>query len=96
MVSQNGDALISNAKFRAAIDGFAREDLLYGEDRDGARNKADSIRQSIRRLKLLAAERKLVLVVEYPHHPDQARSAAREIAEQGFVGLTAPRKLDGL
>jgi len=96
IVSQNGDALIPDAKFRRAIDAFAREDLLYGEDRDGARNDAASIRASIKRLKLLTAEGKPVFVVEYPRNGDQAQKAREEIAAQGFVGLTAKRALSSL
>ena len=40
VVSQNGDGLFADTKFRRALDGFAREDLLYGEDSDGKRNSA--------------------------------------------------------
>ena len=94
VVSQNGDALIPDPIFRRAIDGFAREDLLYGENRDGERNDAGSIRQSIRRLKMLAAEGKPVFVVEYPRNDDQAQNAAREIGEHNFIGLMAKRALD--
>jgi cysteinyl-tRNA synthetase len=94
VVSQNGDALIPDPKFRRAIDAFAREDLLYGENSDGARNDADSIRESVRRLKTLAAEGKPVFVVEYPRSDDQAQKAAREIGEHNFIGLMAKRALD--
>jgi len=96
IVSQNGDALIPDAKFRHAIDAFAREDLLYGEDRDGARNDASSVRASVKRLKMLTAEGKPVFVVEYPRNGEQAQKAREEIAEQGFVGLTAKRALGSL
>jgi cysteinyl-tRNA synthetase, unknown class len=94
IVSQNGDALIPDAKFRHAIDAFAREDLFYGENSDGVRNDADSIRESVERLKLFAAEGKPVLVVEYPRNDEQARVARREIAEHNFIGLMARRALD--
>jgi cysteinyl-tRNA synthetase, unknown class len=94
IVSQNGDALIPDPRFRRAIDAFAREDLLYGESTDGERNDADSIRESIGRLKVLAAEGKPVFVVEYPHNDDQARTARREIGEHNFIGLIARRALD--
>jgi cysteinyl-tRNA synthetase len=96
IVSQNGDGLIANPAFRKAIDAFAREDLLYGEGKDGVRNSAASIRTSVERLKLLAAEGKPVFVVEYPRDEGQARAATREISEQGFVGLMARRSLDAL
>ena len=96
VVSQNGQQLISNAKFRNAIDAFAREDLFYGEDEDGERNGEDSIRDSIAVLARFAADGKPVLVVEYPRTAEQARSVRREIAEQGFIGLVARRDLDTL
>jgi cysteinyl-tRNA synthetase, unknown class len=94
VISQNGDALIPNERFRRAIDGFAREDLFYGETTDGVRNDADSIAESIARLRLLAAEGKPVFVVEYPKSEAQAQTATREIAEQNFIGLLAQRALD--
>jgi cysteinyl-tRNA synthetase len=96
VIAQNGDALLAHEKFRHAIDGFAREDLFYGEDRDGTRNNPDSIRTSIRRLRLLSAENKPVFVVEYPHNAAQADTARREIAQEGFIGLIARRQLDRL
>jgi cysteinyl-tRNA synthetase, unknown class len=94
IVSQNGDALIADPKFRRAIDAFAREDLLYGETVDGERNDADSIRDNIQQLKSLTAEGKPVFVVEYPRDDDQAQTARREIAEHNFIGLVARRALD--
>jgi cysteinyl-tRNA synthetase len=94
VISQNGDALIPNERFRAAIDGFAREDLFYGEQTDGVRNDADSIAESIARLRLFAAEGKPVFVVEYPKTQAQAQIAWREISEQNFIGLLAKRALD--
>jgi len=94
VISQNGDALIPNERFRAAIDGFAREDLFYGEQTDGVRNDADSIAESLVRLRLVAAEGKPVFVVEYPKSEAQAQIAWREIGEQNFIGLLAKRALD--
>jgi cysteinyl-tRNA synthetase len=94
VVSQNGEQLLSSAKFCNAIDAFAREDLFYGEDEDGERNEAESIRDSLKVLKRFAADGKPVFVVEYPRTDEQARSVQREIAEQGFIGLVARRDLD--
>jgi cysteinyl-tRNA synthetase, unknown class len=96
VVSQNGQQLISNARFRNAIDAFAREDLFYGEDEDGERNEAASISDSVAMLKRFAADGKPVFVVEYPRNAEQGRAMRREIAEQGFIGLVARRDLDTL
>jgi cysteinyl-tRNA synthetase len=95
VISQNGDQLLTDAKFRRAIDGFAREDLFYGEDSEGRRNDSSSIRESVQRLKLLTAEGKPVFVVEYLGG-ERAQTARREIAEQGFIGLLAKRSLDAM
>ena len=84
IVSQNGDLLIPNPKFRAAIDAFAREDLLFGETADGVRNSATSIRESVERLKMLTADGKPVFVVEYPRSEEQASAATREICRAGL------------
>ena len=94
VISQNGDALLTNKNFREVIDGFAREDLFLGEDDDGKPNKPASIKESIDRLKLLAAEGKPVLVVEYPRNNQQGEQVRQDIAALGFVAHTARRDLD--
>jgi len=96
VVSQNGDPLLSDAKFRRAIDGFAREDLFYGEDGEGKRNGSEDIRDAVRHLKMFAGEGKPVFVVEYPRNDAQAQTARREISEHGFIGLIAKRSLGAL
>src|SRR5256885_1670375 len=65
IVPQNGDDLLANPTFVRAIDGFAREDLLYSEKDDDVRNTQRSIAESIRRLRPLVTAGKTVLVVEY-------------------------------
>jgi len=96
VISQNGQELIENARFCSAIDGFAREDLFYGEDDDGKRNQPDSTKESVALLKRLRAQGKPVFVVEYPRGGKQAEQARSEIAQHGFIGLTAGRELDRL
>jgi hypothetical protein len=70
--------------------------VFYGEDSNGKRNSASSIRESVKRLKMLSAEGKPVFVVEYPRNDKQAQTARREISEQGFIGLMARRALNAL
>jgi cysteinyl-tRNA synthetase len=96
VISQNGDALIPNKRFRDIVDAFAREDLFLGEDDDGKPNKSAGIKESIARLKLLAMEQKPVLVVEYPRNAQQAEQVRREISALGFIGLTTGRELDAV
>jgi cysteinyl-tRNA synthetase, unknown class len=94
VISQNGDGLLPQKKFRDAIDAFAREDLFLGEDDDGKPNKPASIKESIARLNLFAAEQKPVLVVEYPSKEEQAEQVRRDISALGFVAHTTSRDLD--
>jgi cysteinyl-tRNA synthetase len=94
VISQNGDELIPNKKFRDVLDAFAREDLFLGEDDDGKPNKSASIKESIARLQLFASEQKPVLVVEYPSNAPQADQVRGQVAALGFIGLTTGRDLD--
>jgi cysteinyl-tRNA synthetase len=94
VIAQNGDALIADQRFRRAIDGFAREDLFYGEDANGKRNDAESIGTSLARLRMIAAEGKPVFVIEYPRDQEQAKRVARELDQHNFIGLLATRALD--
>jgi cysteinyl-tRNA synthetase len=96
VISQNGDALLPDKRFRDSIDAFAREDLFFGEDDDGKPNKASSIKESVAHLKLFAAENKPVLVVEYPKNDQQAAQARRDISALGFIPHTTGRDLDSV
>ena len=93
---QNGDGLLGNPKFLRTIDGFAREDLLYGEKDPEARNSPRSIADSVNRLRRLVAAGVPVFVVEYTANPDLAASMLREIRELGYVGYIARRDLKSL
>jgi endo-alpha-1,4-polygalactosaminidase (GH114 family) len=96
VIAQNGDRLLSDPRFRAAIDGFAREDLLYGENREGNRNPRSSIIESVARLSLIAQAHKPVLVVEYPRDPALDNSLAEEINSLGFLPYLTRRELNSL
>jgi cysteinyl-tRNA synthetase, unknown class len=96
VIAQNGDRLLSDPRFRAAIDGFAREDLLYSESREGNRNPRSSIIESVVRLNLMAQVHKPVLVVEYPRDPALGSSLAEEINSLGFLPYLTRRDLNSL
>jgi cysteinyl-tRNA synthetase, unknown class len=96
IVPQNGDDLLANPSFVHAIDGFAREDLLYSEKDEDVRNTQRSIAESVRRLRPLVTAGKTVLVVEYTAKAELAASMLREIRELGFVGYIADRELNKL
>jgi len=96
VVPQNGDELLPDAGYRRVIDGLAKEDLLYGEQKDKVANRAEIVEARLRRLKLLTAEGKPVLAVEYLDRPDLIASARQQLDAAGFVPYFADRALDRL
>jgi cysteinyl-tRNA synthetase len=94
IVPQNGEGLLTEAPYRAVIDGLGKEDLLFGETKDKQRNGAESIRENVARLKLLTAERKPVFVVEYLDAPQEIERARKQLEGYGFIPYFADRALD--
>ena len=85
---------IADSKFRRAHRCASRAKTCSTARIRTASATADQHPRRRRRLKMVAAEGKPVLVVEYPRNDKQARTARREISEAGFIGLIARRALD--
>jgi cysteinyl-tRNA synthetase, unknown class len=98
VVVQNAEELATSAPFLAAIDGIAKEDLLYGIDHKASRNKQSTINEAIRHLKVARDNGKAVFVVEYLSKPDQLMSVMRELGryDERFVPHFADRKLNAV
>ena len=96
IIPQNGDELLDDPRFVETIDGFGREDLLYGETDTELRNTHGSIAEAVRRMRHLTVAGKPVLVIEYTGNPQLAASMLREIKALGFVGYVAGRDLKTL
>jgi cysteinyl-tRNA synthetase, unknown class len=96
IVPQNGEGLLEEADYRAVIDGIGKEDLLFGENADRRPNDPASIDADVRLLRLLTAERKPVLVVEYLDAPREIERARARLLEYGFIPHFADRALDVL
>ena len=90
---QNGEELLPDAGYLAAIDGIAKEDLLYGVHHTSARNDSGTIAESVRLLKRAQARGKAILVVEYLGSSDQIGRARSELKGLGFVPCFAQRSL---
>jgi cysteinyl-tRNA synthetase, unknown class len=82
---QNGEALLADPAYRAMIDGFGKEDLLYGEESFGKPNAPASIAEKAALLRQLVAEGKPVLAVEYLDDKTLIAGARQEIASYGFI-----------
>jgi cysteinyl-tRNA synthetase, unknown class len=96
IVPQNGEGLLTDASYRAAIDGLGKEDLLYGEMKDRRPNDPKTIARNVERLKLLTAAGKPVFAVEYLNRPAEIERARKELLDYGFVPHFAERKLEAM
>jgi cysteinyl-tRNA synthetase len=96
IVMQNAEELIEDAPVLGAIDGIAKEDLLYGVQRAEEPNKPDDVEWSLQLLQTAQRAGRKVLVVEYLKDPEKIAAAAKRIREEGFVPYFAPRRLNCL
>lgn len=96
VIAQNAEELLDSDRYLAAIDGIAKEDLLYGVDGEGRRNNTGMIRESSSLLKRANEAGKQIMVVEYLKDPAAIARARTEIQELGFVPYFAPRELQRL
>ncbi len=95
VIPQNADDLLTESKYREAIDGLGREDLLYGTAGTGKRNPAVDISAAQGRLNRLLWEWKPVFAVEYLQTAAQIEAARKELVARGLVPTFQPRALDG-
>jgi len=96
IVPQNAEALLTDASYRAVIDGLGTEDLLFGDDVNKQPNEPKSIASNVVRLKLLTADGKPVFVVEYLDAPQEIERARRRLERYGFIPYFADRPLDSM
>lgn len=94
VVAQNAEDLLADPRYLEAIDGIAKEDLLYGVAGDGRRNDAAMIRTGNAHLQKARAAGKQVLVVEYLDDPKLVTATETELHELGYVPYFAPRGLE--
>jgi cysteinyl-tRNA synthetase, unknown class len=93
---QNGEALLSDPGYRASIDGFGKEGLLYGEDGPHKPNAPTLVAERVALLRQLVAEGKPVLAVEYLDKPAEIDAARLKIAGYGFVPHFGDRLLGAM
>jgi cysteinyl-tRNA synthetase, unknown class len=95
-ILQNAEELTVRPPVRAAIDGFAKEDLFYGVDHDGRRNTPDAVAASIKPIRALARAGIRTLLVEYPQDAGAAADIRMRARADGFPLLLADRELASL
>lgn len=94
VLPQNGEALLTEARYRRAIDGIGKEDLMFGEPGDGLPNIAAEVRITISYLNRAKADGRPVFVVEYLADETQRRTAYADLTRLGFVATFTERGLN--
>lgn len=96
IVPQNGEGLLADASYRAAIDGQAKEDLIYGDHGNGVPNARWRYVKA-RDLILKARKDGLpVFAIEYLRKDDKIAAANATFKDLGFVPYYGPRSLSRL
>lgn len=90
---QNAEELLDRNDYVAAIDGIAKEDLLYGITHREEPNKKDDVVWSTNLLKGAQTKGKKIFVIEYLTRPVYIADADKRLGELGFVMYTGPRGL---
>lgn len=98
VIMQNAEGLLDDTSLRSALDGVAKEELVYGIDAPEKRNKQDDIDWSRGELDKMRAAGKLVLVVEYLNNQGKIDDAVRTIRPLGYTLYVSDksRELDRL
>ncbi len=94
VVPQNGEELLQHESYRKAIDGAAKEDLVFGLDGADIENTDDNIEHSIALLNQVKADGKSVFVVEYVRAPEKRIAIQKRLQQTGFVLHFAARLLN--
>ena len=94
VVVQNGEELLARAPYRRAIDGIAKEDLMFGVRGEEAENDARDVLKSVALLNRARADKLPVFVVEYVTEAGKRARAQRRATELGYVLHFAKRKLN--
>lgn len=95
IVPQNGEELLADKAYRDAVDGIAKEDLLFGVTAAEKPNSREETRRSTELLRKMQADGKPVFVVEYLKDAAKRAEAQARTRELGFVVTFADRELNG-
>lgn len=96
IITQNAEELLRQPKYLAAINGVAKEDLLFGATAEGVANAPDIVATTADHLLQAQGAGLPVLVVEYLDEEEKKLAAAAGLRSRGFVPYFGPRKLDRL
>ena len=91
--SQNAEELVARKDYLDAIDGIAKEDLIFGISHTEKRNSEGDIKHSEDLLKKARAAGKVIFVIEYLAKADNIATARKRMKELDFVLYVGQRDL---
>lgn len=93
VVPQNGEALLTDPRYRMAIDGLGKEDMLYGDRGNDVANDPERVAKAEQHIALLRADGLPVLAIEYTRKPENIAAARARLQALGYVAYFGPRSL---
>lgn len=93
ILAQNAEELLEYPNYVKAIDGIAKEDLVYGISHTEKMNPAGDIAHTSKLLSSAKKTGKAIFVIEYLTKPDFINIAKAKTGELGFVLYVGPRGL---
>ena len=93
ILAQNAEELLEYPNYVKAIDGIAKEDLVYGISHTEKINPAGDIAHTSKLLSGAKKSGKAIFVIEYLTKPELISDAVSRIKELGFVPYIGPRGL---
>ena len=91
VVMQNAESLLVRADVRVALDGVAKEELVFGLDAPEKRNDAEAFDWSRKQLDLAKGDGKFVLAVEYLSNARKIEEARATITPLGYALAISPK-----
>lgn len=93
ILAQNAEEILDNKDYIAAIDGIAKEDLIYGISHTERRNPEGDIQHSTKLLDAARAAGKVIFVIEYLKDKSHIAEAREYMKKHDFVLYVGQRDL---
>lgn len=93
IVPQNGEELLSEPRYRAAIDAIGKEDMLFGDRGNNSPNASDRIARAVRNFAPARKSGLPVFSVEYATNKKHHEEIRARHSQLGFTLYFGPRSL---
>lgn len=93
VLPQNGEALLQDDRYLAAIDGLGKEDMLYGDNGNDKPNDPARIERAERHIGRARAAGFPVFAIEYAREYTNVEAARARLSALGYIPYFGPRSL---